>query len=159
MSVFRWEIHSNLTVWRRLVWALCTFVGKDCCGRVLSRYIHSKWCGFTDYITVSILAVQKQASTGFNSTWYLLSAVSVRLLRSPELTLASSQRSCWAGPPDSPPCQTRVWSRGGLGSGSCPPRACRSAATSQRRASPLMGWGLTGSPRGGDEWQTDTCKG
>lgn len=62
------------------------------------------------------------------------------------LTQASSQRKNWAGPPDSPPSQTQVWSRGGLDSGSSLPLACKSATMSQKRASRLKGWGPKESP-------------
>ncbi len=48
--------------------------------------------------------------------------------------------------PGSPLFLALVWSRGGLGSESCPPQACKSAAMFQRRVSPLKGWGLKGSP-------------
>lgn len=62
------------------------------------------------------------------------------------LTLASSLRSCSAGWPGSPLCQALVWSRGGLGSESCPLQAYMSAAMFQRRASPRKGWGQKESP-------------
>lgn len=62
------------------------------------------------------------------------------------LTQASSQRTNWAGPPDSPPSQTQVWSRGGLDSGSSLPLACKSATMSQKRASRSTGWGPKESP-------------
>lgn len=62
------------------------------------------------------------------------------------LTRASFLRSCSAWWPGSPLYWAPAWSRGGLGSESCPLQACTSAAMFRRRASPLKGWGQTGSP-------------